>query len=145
MTSKTPRGKAALAKRQKERADLQGQKIIWVGLAMTEANIQRLGKLLLFAEWPAEEEPFVDQMADILPYDGFEADQKAVPEIEFNYEMIRRDITNALSEILTADESLKPRLKALIQEHGGERLPLVPEKNLPELYVAINRVREETV
>jgi hypothetical protein len=135
-----PSGKAALAKRQKDRADLKSRDIIWVGIAASESNIQRIAAMLMFSEWPIEVEPQEDQLANVLPWG-----EETPPEIEFNYEAIRADITRALTAILEKDESQKPRLKALIQEHGGERLSLVPEKNLPELFASINRIREEIV
>jgi hypothetical protein len=141
MPSKRPTGKAALQKRQKQRADLKEQDIIWIGIAATEQNIQRLGALLLFAEMPVEVEaaPHV-----LLPWeDPNDPRYQQPPELEVNYELVRRDITKAMTEILQADADLKPRILETIKQHGGERLSLVPETQLPELYAAINRIREE--
>jgi hypothetical protein len=138
----TPKGKAALAKRQKERADLKSQDIIWIGIAASEMNIQRLGTLLMLADWPMVlEKRHEDQLECVIPGgEGFEA-----TPMDLNYELIRRDIVNAMTEIVEADPSQKARIMEAIKQHGGERLSLVPEKNLPELFASINRIRKEIV
>lgn len=139
-----PKGRAALAKRQKARADLQGQDIIWVGFAATEANIQRIGTLLMLADWPTvvEAKQKEDQLESVIPggEHGFEAEP---PEMEFDFEAIRRAIVKDLTHILGVDPDRKPRVMEVIKAHGGEKLSTVPNNNLPDLYKALAKLRKE--
>lgn len=139
-----PKGRAALAKRQKERPDLKGDDILWIGIKASEFNIARLASFLIFAEHKVEVEPYVDQLESVIPggEHGFEAEP---PEMEFDYEAIRREITKALGALLTVQPDMKPKVLEVIKAHGGEKLSSVPNNNLPDLYKALDQLGKECV
>jgi hypothetical protein len=134
-----PKGRAALAKRQKARPDLKGDDILWIGIKASEFNIQRLASFLMFSEHKVEVEPYVDQLEEKIPGgEGFE-----VAPMEFDYKLIRQTIVKALEALLTVRPDVKPRVLEVIKQHGGERLSLVPDHNLPELYKALDLLGKE--
>jgi hypothetical protein len=117
MATTTPKGETSLRKRQKERGDLKGQDIIWIGIAATELNIQRLGALLLFADMPLEIETPKKLM---FPWEDPDDPRfQQPPELEVDYELIRRNIVKAMVD-----------LKRVILAHGGETIAAVPNNNL---------------
>jgi hypothetical protein len=138
-----PSGKAALAKRQKERADLKAGDVIWIGIAMTEANLQRLGALLLFADFHVEVEK---KELGPLPFDGFEADAPPPPQLEINYALVKNDIMAAMQKMIKArgEGPAKELIVAEIRRLGGTRLNDVPQNQLIALYTTLTELNKET-
>jgi hypothetical protein len=127
MATTTPKGETSLRKRQKERGDLKGQDIIWIGIAATELNIQRLGALLLFADMPLEIETPKKLM---FPWEDPDDPRfQQPPELEVDYELIRRNIVKAMVARKN-DGTTKDDLKRVILAHGGETIAAVPNNNL---------------
>jgi hypothetical protein len=129
---KAPAGQAALRKRQHERADLQGQKIIWIGIAATEANIQRIGTLLLLADHPAIEEPYVDQLAGIIPDEP--------PPLDVDYEVVKSSIAKHLQEYVKRFD--EERARAVLNSFGASRLSSIVESQLLPLHAALEAAQQ---
>lgn len=134
MPTTTPKGRTALQKKQKERADLKSGDIIWIGIAATEQNIQRFAAFLMFADYHKEEKPLGP-----LPYDDpFEA--APPPELEVDWTSVRNAILEELKKLYAArGEEGKNWFLKRCQEHGGEKLSLVPNDNLMGLLQALQK------
>lgn len=134
MPTTTPKGRTALQKKQKERADLKSGDIIWIGIAATEQNIQRLGAFLMFSDYHKEEKPLGP-----LPYDDpFEA--APPPELEVDWTSVRNAILEELKRLYNEQgEAAKVRFLELCNVHGGEKLSTVPNDNLLGLLAALQK------
>jgi hypothetical protein len=132
MPATSPNGRKALDKKRKERADLKDQDIIWVGIAATEANLQRLGVLMLLADFPMVVEPAKQAP---LPYE-----ETAPPELEIDYTKIRNAIIDVLQEKVKAGVD-KERLKDLIARGGGTTVKNTPNDNLLDLLAELKEIQ----
>lgn len=134
-----PKGHSALKKKQKDRADLKSGDIVWIGIAATEQNIQRLGAFLMFADYHKEEKPLGP-----LPYnDPFEA--APPPELEVDWTAVRNAIVKTMKELTDSKGILigKASIIEAIKLFGGTRLSDVPQDNLVPLLNYLNALNKE--
>lgn len=131
---KPPAGAKALQEKRKLRADLQGQDIIWIGIAASEANIQRIGALLLFADHPVAVEKIDNKP---LPWeDPTDPRFQKPPELEIDYEVVRRSIMKHLSAYVKKHG--EERARAVLSSYGSApRLSSVPQESLLALDAAL--------
>ncbi len=133
MAPRAPAGEKALRERQKARADLKAQDIVWIGIAATESNIQRIAAFIMFAEWPL----VVEKVASgPLPWeDPADPSFQKPPELEIDYNVVRHSIAKHLSAYLKkhGEDSARDVLKSF----GAERLSLIAESQLIALDTAL--------
>lgn len=130
---KPPAGETALRAKQKARADLKAQDIIWIGIAASEANIQRIAAMLLFADHlEAVERPADGPMPWEDPNDP--KFQKP-PELEIDYNVVRHSIAKHLSAYVKRFG--EERARAVLNSFGASRLSLLPESQLLPLDAAL--------
>jgi hypothetical protein len=126
-----PKGEKALRKRQAERAELKSQDIIWIGIAASETNLQRIAAFLMFADMPTAVEP----KQSLLPWeDPADPRFEKPPEIELNVELIKADIVFEMQRIVKATGGDKAAIKRLIEKYGGATLVTVPNNQLIALW-----------
>lgn len=123
-----PSGRGKLEAKRKIRPDLSKQDIIWVGIAASEINLNRLAALLMFSDHIVEIESSEPEKP--LPWeDPTDPRFNQPPELQVNYEQIKRDIVLAMKKKIDAGLE-KPALKAVIQRHGADTLAGVHNDNL---------------
>lgn len=130
-------------RKQIEKGQLKATDTIWIGIKATEANLQRLGAFLLFADYHVEEAP---PEPTLLPWeDPNDPRYKEERPLQIDYELVKRNITTVMKELVTTKgEAFKPTILAVIRDHGGEKLSTVPQDKLVELYAALDQLKEET-
>lgn len=138
-SASAPEGAEGLAKKWRERADLKEQDIIWIGIAASELNLQRLGALLLFADMPV----VVEQTArKPLPWeDPNDPQYQKPPELEVDYDKIRRAIVAQMAVLVNERGHEKAAVKAVIQAHGADTLVGVPNDNLAALLRDLQEIK----
>jgi hypothetical protein len=105
-------------------------------------NIQRIAAFLMLADWPMVqvEKAKEDQLECVIPGgEGFEAQ----PEMDFDFEAIRRAIVKMLTPMLESAPEMKPKVLEIVKAHGGERVSTVPNNQLPDLYQALAQLQKE--
>jgi hypothetical protein len=126
------RTKAQIEKAQ-ERADLQKVSIIWIGIAATEANLQRLGALLLFADRVEIKAPV--ELGPLPWEDPTDPRYQQIPELEVDYEVVKRSIAKHLSAYVKIHG--EERARAVLNSFGAPRLSSVPQEQLIPLNAAL--------
>lgn len=122
-------------RKRAEQADLKKDRIIWIGIAATEGNLQRLGALLLFADKIEMDPP---EPTGPLPWED-PNDPRYVPPAkpEINHELVRQDIIKLLPALVEKMGG-KPQVMEVIKAHGAEKLSQIPLDNLLPLYHDLN-------
>lgn len=129
----------AQAKKALDRAKLKDTDVVWIGIAATEFNMQRLAALLLFAEHPirVEAEPTA-----LLPWeDPNDPRFEKPPELQIDYELVRRTITKHLTAYLAKHGEEKAR--AVLKSFGAERISLVAQDQLVPMNAALEAALAE--
>jgi hypothetical protein len=131
-------GQQALRERQKLRADLKAQDIVWIGIAATETNLQRLGAYLMFCDHPVAVEKMDDKP---LPWeDPNDPRFQKPPELEIDYTVVRHSIAKHLVEYVKRFG--EERARAVLTSFGASRLSSIPEAQLIPLHDALERALE---
>lgn len=115
------------------RAELKQLSEFTITIAGSEANIQRIAALLLFADpaAPVEVKPLPP-----LPWeDPTDPQYQQPPELEIDYNAVRNSIVKQLEPYVKTHG--KQQAKVLIQSFGADRLRDVPEQNLVALDTAL--------
>lgn len=125
-------------KTRAERPDFSKLNEVQITIRASELNLARLAALLLFAEYPFKATQDTEPTAPLPWEDPNDPRYQKPPELQIDYELVRRDITKELQRLLPIVG--EGHLKELIRKHGAERLPLVPKENLLPLYEDLNRL-----
>lgn len=118
-----------LAAKKRAQADLKQLNAIQITIEASEGTLQRLAALLLFAD---HLQPDFKVTPTQLPW---EEPGVAPPELEIDYEKVRRDIATALGPYVV--QHGEDAARRVIQSFGGERLRDVPEPQLIGLWQAL--------
>lgn len=122
-----------MARKKKDKAELAKPASFTITIASTEANLQRIAALLMFADRDKVELDYTDCA---LPWE----EQRGLPKpVELDYNTIRKDIVGLLQTYLDAGQV--ERAKRIL---GDRTLRAVPENELLYLWEVLNSEAPKT-
>ena len=117
----------AATRRKKPAPNLKaGADTIWVGLKMSEGNLQRLAALLLFAEIDFKVDEKTEPTGP-LPWE-FPVDPPPAEADHVDYEVVRRSIAKHL--LAMNEKGRLEEAKTLLAEFGATGLASIPQDRL---------------
>jgi hypothetical protein len=128
---------APRSKRTEKKIDqdaLKDVRAIRITIEASENNLQRLGALLQFADWPTE-------LVKLVPLGPMPFDEPGTPlpppALEINRPAVEKAIYPLLEKYVAVHGTEKA--KAMIQTFGAERMALLDDEQLLDLHTALAR------
>lgn len=134
-----PRSKAAI-EAAREKAARQKERIVWIGIAATEANMERLSAFLIFADRVQLEAPI---KLGPLPWEDPNDPRyiEGPPELQIDYEVVKRSITKLLGQYVERHGATLAR--SVLESFGAPRLSEVEQSQLIPLHNALEAALQE--
>ena len=112
---------------------------IWIGIRASDANLERLGALLLFADIDFKVQNQTEPAGPMMFEDPAEHPLPAEAD-HVDYEVVKREIFRHLEKYVAKHDGV--RAKNLLMTFGAPKVSLIPQDRLLELEAALKAAVE---